>query len=297
MNIAVVERDRRWLRQPDRSPAHRERREPVRALPGRARRREVRPGRQRRRVPRLHPDERAMRDGEPERRHVRSGRVRGVPCPRTGRSAGPESGTTCPALTPRSLMWDLLLPDRHRARRAAVRRERARRGARVRLGHLSLHAVRRELEHERRDGAGAAPVRLLLRDDAVRARRLRGARVVGQVRAAAAAAAVDRLPRGPAPPAGGRLRGGLPRRHRGRVLDPVPRAVADPRRKGVLRPLAQDGDRPQLAVLALGLGRLPREGPARPPSRPARRSRPAWSSSRSPSAGGRDAVRRSSSRR
>ena len=58
---------------------------------------------------------------------------------------------------------DRVRPARARAagaRRAALRRLPARRDARVRLGRLSVHAVRAQLEHQRRDPAGAAPARL-----------------------------------------------------------------------------------------------------------------------------------------
>ena len=53
------------------------------------------------------------------------------------------------------------LPARARARRAALRRQPARGDARVRLGRVPVHAVRLELEHERRDPARVADLGLL----------------------------------------------------------------------------------------------------------------------------------------
>ena len=228
----------------------------------------MRPGRRRRRDPRPRPDERPLRDGQP---------ATATP---TGRS---PTRRTCPAYWAFgwSGKWDTLparardldpvgpaLPGRPRARRAAVRRERARGGARVRLGHVAVHAVRLELEHERRDPAGAA------RSGASTSRRRQFARgafvalsVVGQVRAAAAAAALDRVPGGPAPRGPGRpLRGRLPRRRRWLAfsilfLEPspsTPRGCSSTARSGLQIGRA-------LAVLALGLGPVPREGAPRPP--------------------------------
>ena len=60
--------------------------------------------------------------------------------------------------------WDVALHARARARRAAVRRQPARRDARVRVGRVPVHAVRLELEHERRDPAGVPDLGLLARD-------------------------------------------------------------------------------------------------------------------------------------
>ena len=63
----------------DRRRADRERPVAVRQLPGRGRPEGVRAGRRRRRDPRAHPDERPLRVGQPARRHVRAGRLRGLP--------------------------------------------------------------------------------------------------------------------------------------------------------------------------------------------------------------------------
>ena len=93
------------------------------------------------------------------------------------------------------------------AARAAARRAEGRaatRGdARVRVGGVAVHAVRVELEHERPDPAGAADLGLLLREHARPARRLPRVRLVGEVRAAAARPALERLPRHAAPAAAG----------------------------------------------------------------------------------------------
>ena len=60
------------------------------------------------------------------------------------------------------------------------------------------------------------------------------------------------------------------RRHdRARLLRPLPRAVPVARRSRLLRPHRRLPDRPRLAVLALGLGAVPRQGPAQPADRAA----------------------------
>ncbi len=66
--------------------------------------------------------------------------------------------------------------------RAPLRGRAARRAAPVRVGRLSLHPVRLELEHERRDHARAPRVRFLVRHDAVRARGVPRAGRVDEVR-------------------------------------------------------------------------------------------------------------------
>ena len=84
---------------------------------------------------------------------------------------------TLPPSHATSILWDLLCAARARARRLALRRAAARGDARVRLGGLAVLAVRVELEHERRDPAGAAHLGLLLRDlAALRAARSRRSR-------------------------------------------------------------------------------------------------------------------------
>ena len=55
------------------------------------------------------------------------------------------------------------LPRRPRARRAALRRQPPRRDARLRVGRVPVHALRLELEHERRDHARVPDLRLLAR--------------------------------------------------------------------------------------------------------------------------------------
>ena len=165
---------------------------PVRAHAGRGRPEGVRPGGRRGRDPRARPDERALRVGERARRHVRPGRLRGVrpgvPRARLEREVGRPSRVARdgdrlrPARAPRAV-----------PRRAPLRRRTARRAAPVRLGRLPVHAVRVELEHERRDHARAARLRLLVPDDAVRARRVPRARRVDEVRGARRRAALGRV--------------------------------------------------------------------------------------------------------
>ena len=108
------------------------------------------------------PDERPLRAREPARRHVRPDRVRGVhpglSHHRLEREVGrpPDRASDGDPLRP---------PDDPRplVRRAALRRAAARRGARVRVGRVPVHAVRLELEHERRDHAVPPRVGLLAR--------------------------------------------------------------------------------------------------------------------------------------
>ena len=71
-----------------------------------------------------------------------------------------------------SIAFDLLTLARPLARRAALRRPAAGRRARVRLGGVSVHAVRLELEHERRDHAVLPRLGLLARLVTGGARRL-----------------------------------------------------------------------------------------------------------------------------
>ena len=78
--------------------------------------------------------------------------------------------------------------------------------------------VRVGLEHERPDRAGAPDLGLPVRELARAARRVPRARLVGEVRAAPARAAVERLPRDTASPAAARLLRRVPDRHRARVL-------------------------------------------------------------------------------
>ena len=63
----------------------------------------VRPGRRRRRDPRAHPDERPLRVGEPAGRHLRPGRLRGLPPRLPDLRLERASGTTCRPRTSRSI--------------------------------------------------------------------------------------------------------------------------------------------------------------------------------------------------
>ena len=98
----------------------------------------------------------------PRGRHVRPGRVRVVhprlPDPGLDREVGRPAGG--------ALHLDRVRPAhaaRPLARRPALRRAAARRRARVRLGGVPVHAVRLELEHERRDHAVLPRLGLLAR--------------------------------------------------------------------------------------------------------------------------------------
>ena len=86
-------------------------------------------------------------------------------------------------------------PPRPGARRAPLRWGEARRAASFRLGRLSVHAVRLELEHERRDHARPAHLRVLARGVAVRAWRVPRAGRVDEVRGPGSRSAVGRLSR------------------------------------------------------------------------------------------------------
>ena len=211
-----------------------------------------------------HPGERALRGAERARRHLRAGDVSGVPARlRDLRLAG-EGGP----LARRALHGDRLrsrLPPRARARRAAVRRPAPGGDARVRLGGLPLHPVRRELELERRDPAGAPDLRLLASVVALGARKLRRPCLVDEVRAARRRAAVGDVPRAPCP-AHGLLRGGLRGGDARGVLGAVARARPAGRRANRVGPHDRPPVRPRVALLALGLAPVPRR-PARPSPR------------------------------
>ena len=108
------------------------------------------------------PAERPLRVGQRPRGHVWPGRLRGVPS-RVPRSRLEGEGRPAERGALHVDPLRLRLPDRARARRVALRRQEARGDARVRVGRVSVHAVRRELELERRDPGGAARVRVLAR--------------------------------------------------------------------------------------------------------------------------------------
>src|SRR5204863_7822749 len=110
------------------------------------------------------------------------------------------------------------------------------------------------------------PARVL----AVRARFLLGLIGLDEVRAAARRAALGVIPgrvREAAPE--GRVRRRVRARDLGRVLDPAARFEPAPRRARLLRPHGQVPDRPELAVLDLGLEAI-RRRVSRPPPLPAR---------------------------
>src|SRR5438270_11930019 len=149
---------------------------------------------------------------------------------------------------------------RARPRRAALRRRAPGRDPCLRLGGLPVHAIRVELEHERFDTARLPHLRLLARGVTREARCLLRALGLDEVRAPDRRAALDDLP-GLAPDsAAGPLRRRLRRRDPGRLLDPAPGAASDPRGGYVLGPHVQAADPPRVAVLALGLAAVPRDG-------------------------------------
>ena len=160
---ARLERDRRRLLGRDRREPDRERPVALWPLPGRGHAEGVREGRLRGRDPRAHPDERPLRVGQPTGRHVRPRRLRGLPArlpdPRLDGEVGRSSGGA-PELDP----LRPALPAGPGARRPALRRHPAGRDARLRLGRLPVHAVRLELEHERRPAAALPDLGLLAGD-------------------------------------------------------------------------------------------------------------------------------------
>ncbi len=178
--------------------------------------------------------------------------------------------------------------DRARARRLALRPGPARRHAPLRVGRVPVHAVRVELERERRPPAVPARVRLLARDVRARARPVRRPRVLGEVRRAAPDPALGVVSgRSAAPTRGRALRAGLPRRHGARLLGAPARARPAPRRARLLGPDVRLPAGPGLTVLHLGLGGVPglsgSLGAADGAEGPARRRRP-WSAACFPAA-------------
>ena len=213
------------------------------------------PGRERQR-PRTGADERALRVGERPWRYLRPDhlpRVRpGLPRLRLERKVGRASGGAL-------LGAALRQPDadRARARRLALRPRPARCHAAVCVGRVPVHAVRVELERERRAPAVPARVRLLARDVRARARPVRRPGLLGQVRRAAPGSALGLVSRRSATPTRGRaLRAGLPRRDGARLLGAPARARSDPCRARVLGPDVRLPAWPRLTVLHLGLGRV-----------------------------------------
>ena len=136
----------------------------VRALPGRGRPEAVRPGRPRR----ARSASGSRRTGAASRR-TRTGDtygpvvVRRLPARATAIFGWSGKWDDAPGL---ALHLDRVRPALHaraRARRAALRRQPAGGDARVRVGGLPVHAVRLELEHERRDHARVPDLGLLAR--------------------------------------------------------------------------------------------------------------------------------------
>ena len=97
-----------------------------------------------------------------------------------------------------SLLFDGALHPRARARRAALRRPAPRGDARVRLGGVPVHALRVELEHERRDHARLPDLGLLARLLGLGARSRGRARGLDEVRRAPAGAALALVSERPA---------------------------------------------------------------------------------------------------
>src|SRR5439155_2095983 len=91
---------------------------------------------------------------------------------------------------------------------------------------------------------------------------------VDEVRRPAAVASLGDIPRAQAE-ANAAVRRGSRARDRGRLLDSAPRAEPAARGPRLLRPHRALAGRPRLAVLALGLGPVPRPRDPGPPARPA----------------------------
>ena len=222
----------------------------------------MRARRRRRRDPRPHPDERALRVARTSAatRTGRSSYVAYVP----GYSLFGWTGKwdDLPAAHFTSIAFDLLCVVGLALVGLALRRATARRDARVRLGGVSVHAVRVELEHERRDPARVP------RAGASGSRRRRG-----RAAAFARARGLDEVRRRCSSCRSGRR---IPARRDSRpllrfaagflaataavVLGAPARAERAPRRARLLGPHVRLAARPRVAVLALGLGPVPRAG-------------------------------------
>ena len=102
---------------------------------------------------------------EPARRHLRAGLVPRLHPRLLRSSAGATSGTRCPSVHFTSILFDTLclLGLALVGRRFGGPRLAA--DARVRVGRVAVHAVRVELEHERRDHAGVADLGLPRADE------------------------------------------------------------------------------------------------------------------------------------
>src|SRR4029079_9442139 len=157
-------------------------------------------------------------------------------------------------------------------RRAALRGSAARLSARVRLGGVSVHAVRLELEYERCAHAVLPRLGLLARLETGGPWRLRGALGLDEVRFAARRPALAHVPGAAAELA---LRARLRGRDARGLLDPPPRAGPVPRGARLLDADGRLPDRARSTVVALGLAAVPRARPARPAPRAALPARPA----------------------
>ena len=186
-------------------------------------------------------------------------------------NGGSSTWDDLPAAHLTSLLWDLLALVGMGAARASLRRAHARGDARLRVGGLPLHAVRLELELERRDHARAS--RSGASSSSPRRRRAGSSSALGRL---------DEVRRAPAPAALG-LVSELARRAAAArslflaascsatalgVLDPLPRARSAPRGARLLGPDVRLAALALVAVLDLGLERVP--GLPRPPHRPDR---------------------------
>ena len=224
------------------------------------------PGRLRRSDPRPHPDERSLRSRQRARRHVRTD---GVPRVRPRRAHARLVGQVGLA-SGRARDRDRLRPARHPRpvpRRPALRRHTARYRARVRLGRVSVHRLRDELQLERHDHARDPRVGILALDLRRRPRCDDRARRLDEVRRAAPGATLAHVSERPPSPHRGEVRNRVRRRDAGRVLDPAVRAEPDDGGALVRQPHARLSARPRLALLALGLGPVPRERDPEPPCR------------------------------
>ena len=234
----------------------------VRAHAGTRRPRGVRARGRRRRRSRPDPDERPLRVGERARGHVRAGvvpRLRAGGCRlRLEREVGLAPGSSCDV--------DRVRPAdraRSRARRAPLRRHEARRGARLRVERLPVHRVHAEREHERRDHARVPRLGVLARDLTRGERRRRRARGLVEVRCAAPRAALGGLPGACGPGLSSRFGTAFLGDHARRVRGAPARAEPVGGGRDVLEPDDRVPARSQLAVLALGVGAVPRAGDPR----------------------------------
>ena len=198
----------------------------------------------------------------PQRRHVRARRLRGVHPGVPRSSAGAASGTTCPRRTATAIAFDLLCAARaSRSSGCASAGMRLAVTLAVRLGRVPVHAVRLELEHERRAAAAVPDLGLLAasrrRSRAARSRARRAGRSSARCCVAPLWAS---YPDAPAAPRSCVFAAGFVARDAGRVLDPAARAEPGSRGARLLGPHARLADRPRVAVLDLGLAAVPRAG-------------------------------------